>query len=110
MEQLDEMRVETDTTPEQILKSLISGKTENIDLITEINSPITMSQFEVLIERLNHAGCNESAKMITAFISAYKRYMVSYNRQSRREIISALGQGMGDFGGQVLDRTVGSDK
>jgi len=90
MDEMEGFRADADTTGEQILKSLISANPKDIDLITEIHSPVAMAQLDMLSKRLAIAGYEKSSQLINTYLNSYKRYMISYNRQSRKEIILAL--------------------
>lgn len=73
-----------------ILTTLISGDID-IDLKSDIKKPQLLT---VLMSISNYAETTlelpRSAKTLKTFVKQYLRYMISYNRGSREEIIRAL--------------------
>ncbi|MBD3197351.1 MAG: hypothetical protein GF317_20010 [Candidatus Lokiarchaeota archaeon] len=73
-----------------ILNALISGK-KNIDLKSDIKKPQLLSILQAIGEYSeNSLNLKKTAKTINNFINTYLRFMISYNRSSREEIVRAL--------------------
>ena len=86
---LDELKQVKDITSQEILNALLDG-TENLDLKTHIYKPKQLASLNlvgILLKDLKYA---RSSTMIERFIEIYLRYMVSFRRESRKEIIKAL--------------------
>ena len=73
----------------EILINLLDGE-NNLDLKTHIFKPKQLSALFVLGSYLNDTGAKYTSGIIAEFIQIYLRYMVSYNRLSRTEIIKAI--------------------
>lgn len=84
-----EFQEDSDITLQQILNALISYD-KNLDLKTEIHRPKALSALNVVKQYLDQKGFKNSADTIDLFIDVYLRYMVSYKRQSRKEIVKAF--------------------
>lgn len=85
----DILRKGKDITYQEILINLIDGK-DNLDLKSEINQPKELASLYVLAKYLDNSNFPNTAKVIKYFITRYLRYMISYKRQSRKEIIEAI--------------------
>lgn len=83
LEQIEEVK------PEQILQSLIQ-KDNSIRLKTHIVAPTDISVLRMLQETLRNYKMEKTAETINVFLNYYEEYMVSFNRESRREVITAL--------------------
>jgi len=94
----DLFQVEEDSF-EKILITLLDK--ENITMKTDIKNPLNLIKLKTLANLLRIEGLIEEANLIDNFITGYLEYMVSYNRQSRKEIIQALSEGLKE------ERTVG---
>lgn len=79
----------TDISLQQILNNLLDGS-HNLDLKTQILKPKQLASLKVLSELISNLKYTKSSSIIESFIKTYLRYMVSYERQSRKEIIKAL--------------------
>lgn len=88
MVKLEEMFKGHDKTPEMILSEMIDS--HDIEMKTEISQPINLSKLFVVGQCLKDEGYTKAGERIHDFISKYLLYQVSYNRQSRKEIIEAL--------------------
>lgn len=88
MVKLEELFKGHDKTPEMILSELIDS--HDIEMKTEIAQPINLAKLYVVAECLIADGCEGAGQRIKDFISRYLLYQVSYNRQSRKEVIEAL--------------------
>ncbi|GAH55996.1 unnamed protein product [marine sediment metagenome] len=78
-----------DISLQQILNNLLDG-TKNLDLKTHIFKPKQLASLVILSTHLKNIGLKNSAKIIDSFIVKYERYMVSFKRMSRKEIVKAL--------------------
>lgn len=75
---------------QEILNALLEGD-DNLDLKTHINNPKALAGLNLIGNMLERAGYSLCANTIYTFINTYLRYMISYKRLSRKEIIQALG-------------------
>lgn len=82
-----------DITLQQILNALIKGD-KNLDLKTEIHSPKSLAGLKVLALFLKNKKFEASSELIEGFIEHFLRYMFSYKRQSRKEIVNAFRSSM----------------
>lgn len=73
----------------QILNNLIDS-TKDIELKTEILKPKQLASLKLLSDFIFSFDLEHSSKLIDDFLDIYFKYMVSYNRQSRQEIIRAI--------------------
>lgn len=78
-----------DISLQQILNNLLDG-TSDLDLKTHINNPKDMSALYILTIYFKAMKLPKSAKLLDVFIEKFTRYMVSYKRLSRKEIITAI--------------------
>ena len=85
----DDLIESHDVSLQQILNNLLDG-TKDLDLKTQIFKPKQLASLKILTELLGKLKYSESNKMLESFIKTFLRYMVSYDRQSRKEIIKAL--------------------
>lgn len=74
---------------QEILNVLLEGD-NNLDLKTHILKPKQLSSLKVLADVLKISEYPKSAALIESFLMTYLRYMISYKRLSRGEIIRAL--------------------
>lgn len=77
---------------ERILIRLLQS--EDIELKTEIQKPLNLARLNLLADWLMIENCPNASKMIKEFIQSYLKYMVSHNREGRKEIIQAIAEGM----------------
>ena len=75
---------------EKILAELLNAK--DIELKSEIHNPIILTKLKTLSVWMKLEKCPKSSKMLEDFITYYLKYMVSHNRESRKEIIHALSE------------------
>ena len=85
----DEFIESTDLSLQQILNNLLDG-THNLDLKSQIFKPKQLASLKVFGQFLGAFKFNKSQELIECFIKTYLRYMISYERQSRKEIIKAI--------------------
>ena len=86
---LGELTEITDVNVHEILINLLDGE-KNLDLKTHIFKPKQLSALFVLGSYLNENGAKHTSGIIAEFIQIYLRYMVSFERLSRVEIIKAV--------------------
>lgn len=80
---------EPDIGVQEILNVLLEGDT-NLDLKTHVIKPKQLAALYTLAEVLGVSNFPKSSELLHAFIEQYLRYMISYKRLSRGEIIKAL--------------------
>lgn len=78
-----------DISLQQILNNLLDGS-KDLDLKSHIFKPKQLASLNILADLLNRLKYKKSHKVIIDFIKIYLRYMVSFDRLSRKEIIKAL--------------------
>ena len=86
---LSELSEVNDISLNEILSNLLDGE-KNLDLKTHIFRPKQLSSLFVLGSYLNNNGAKHTSGIISEFLQIYLRYMVSYNRLSRIEVIKAV--------------------
>lgn len=69
---------------------LLAENDENIDLKSEINEPMKLAVWDMLIEYWENRGLKQTANMAKLLKTKYIINMVSYKRKSRKEMIQAL--------------------
>lgn len=74
---------------QEILNVLLDGD-ENLDLKTHVIRPKQLAALYTLANVLETCQYHKSSKLLHDFIRQYLRYMISYKRLSRGEIIKAL--------------------
>jgi hypothetical protein len=89
MSVLDDLDEVDDVSLNQILNNLLSAK-ENLELKTHVFKPKELSALTVLAKYLRDKEFFISATVLDNFIELYLKYMVSYKRLSRKEVIKAL--------------------
>lgn len=77
---------------QRILISLLDP--EKIDTKTEVELPMPLAQLYTMALILKLEGVDDLSQIIIGFIDKYLVYMVSRNREGRREIIQALTEGL----------------
>lgn len=90
---LKELSEVKDLSIHEILNNLLDGE-QNLDLKTHIFKPKQLASLFVLGSYLNTNKAVHSAGIISEFIQIYLRYMVSFKRLSRSEIIRAISSEM----------------
>lgn len=88
-EVLNELMEIQDTSFKEILNNLLDGE-QNLDLKTHIHKPKELASLNVISMLLETMGYNKSSNLVMQFIEIYLRYMVSFKRLSRTEIIRAI--------------------
>lgn len=89
MSVLDELDEVDDISLNQILNNLLSAD-KNLELKTHIFKPKELASLSVLAKYLRDKEFPISAKVLDNFIEMYLKYMVSFKRLSRKEVIKAL--------------------
>lgn len=77
-----------DITYQEILSTLLDK--DNLDLKTQINKPKDLATLKIVAVYFDSLDLKESALLLTTYIEILNTYMVSFNRASRKEIISAI--------------------
>jgi len=88
-EVLNELMEIQDSSFKEILNNLLDGE-ENLDLKTHVFKPKELASLNVVSLLLETMGFTKSSNLVLQFIEIYLRYMVSYKRLSRSEIIRAI--------------------
>lgn len=78
-----------DITSLQILNNLLDGEI-NLDLKTQVHKPRKLSVLVAITKYLESINFKYSSNTLKVFIEQYLRYMVSFDRKSRKEIIKAI--------------------
>jgi hypothetical protein len=81
-------------SPMQILNSLQDK--ENVEMQTEIQQPLNLTRLETLAKWCGDEKAFSCQATLTQFANDFRINMVSFNRQSRKEIITALTQALED--------------
>ncbi len=89
MSLLDEMDEDNDISLNQILNNLLSAE-QNLELKSHVFRPKELAVLDVLANDLKSKGLPISSKVLKDFINMYLKYMVSFKRLSRKEVIKAL--------------------
>ena len=85
----DDLVDEKDTTLQDILLDLMDGDT-NLELKTQIFNPKDLACLTMIGDVLAKYKLKKSSSLILAFITDYLRNMVSYQRKSRTELVTAI--------------------
>lgn len=83
-----EMIPTKDISLQEILNNLLDST--DLELKTEIANPKRLAILTTFSEYLQANYFPKTAKTIETFVELYLTYMVSHNRESRKEIIRAL--------------------
>lgn len=86
---LDRLEPITETSLQEILVNMLDGE-HDLDLKTHIIAPKDLSSLMALAVVLRNLKFVASAELIEKWLDIYLRYMVSYKRLSREEIIKAV--------------------
>lgn len=78
-----------DLTYQEILNTLLDGEM-NLDLKTHIFRPKQLASLHILGELLKTYNYPKSSTIIENFLTKFLRFMVSFNRLSRKEIVDAI--------------------
>lgn len=84
----DDLTEINDLTFKEILNNLLDD--ENLELKTHIFKPKQLASLNMFADLLELYKFPKTSGVITKFIKVYLTYMVSYKRESRKEIIKAL--------------------
>lgn len=85
----DDMVEAHDISLQQILNNLLDGS-KDLDLKSHIFKPKQLASLNILADLLKRLKYEKSYKVLIDFIGIYLRYMVSFDRLSRKEIIKAI--------------------
>lgn len=88
MSLLEDLKKSGNTSAEEILSKMMQS--DNIELKTQIEAPLELTNLKVIETLLRDYNFTKSANVIHTFIDSYLKYMVSYKREGRKEIIDAL--------------------
>ncbi len=72
-----------------VIKQLMTGNAD-LDLKTEISKPRPLAFLNVIIDFCNNNNLKQSANILESFRNHYLRYMVSYQRSGRKELVEIL--------------------
>jgi len=89
MSSLNDMMEFSESSIQEILVDLLNGE-KDLDLKTHIHKPKQLTSLVILSKYLKANKCKVSGKLLDDFIAKYIRYMVSYRRLSRTEVIKAI--------------------
>lgn len=84
----DDFEDDKETSINEILLSLLDDK--DLELKTHIFRPKDLASLKTLARFLRQEDMTESSRLIEDFLEIYLKYMVSYDRLSRKEIITAV--------------------
>jgi hypothetical protein len=87
-----ELISENEESFEKILLALLDK--ENLTMKTEIQKPLNLTRLYIFGAWLKAEKMDRCSQLIDSFIQKYLEFMVSNKRQSRKEIIQALTEGM----------------
>jgi hypothetical protein len=85
----EEFELDTDVTYEEILASLLDGE-RNLELKTDVKAPQKLAGLSIFGSYLKDIGMELGAKLIDRYITILNKLMISYNRESRKEIVEAV--------------------
>lgn len=86
---LKDLEEVSETSLQEILINMLDGE-KNLDLKTHIHKPKQLTSLVVLAKYLKENQCTKSSKLLEGFIEKFLRYMVSFDRLSRTEVIKAI--------------------
>ena len=86
---VDDLNEITETSLNDILMRMLEGD-KDLDLKTHIISPINLAKLKMISVLLKIQEYSDSSDIIVEFINTLNRYMVSFDRMSRTEIIKAI--------------------
>jgi len=87
--ELKEIIPTTDISLQKILNNLLDAE-KNLELKTHILKPKQLASLFILSDYLNMIKLPKSSLLIQDFINLFLKYMVSFKRLSRTEIIKAI--------------------
>jgi oligoendopeptidase F len=85
-----ELSLQSDESFEKILRALMESK--DIELKTEIINPLAMAKLKAFGKYMGQKKYVKCEAFIDSFIEALNKYMVSNDREGRREIIQAISE------------------
>ena len=86
---MDILKPGEDVNLQQVLLTLLDGKND-IDIKSEIHAPRNITILTVIRDYFEEKGMKKCANTLSVFIKYYCRYMISHDRQSRKEIVEAF--------------------
>jgi len=86
---LKDLSKDKNITLQQILNNLLDA-TNNLELKSHIYKPKALSGLKIIADDLLNNHYVNSANLILNYITTYLKYMISYERKSRTEVIKAL--------------------
>lgn len=114
---MDDLEEDNDISTNQLVKQLLT--TEDIEAKTEIANPIAMTTIDILkkhADKILQQRCDadDVKGIFDDFAMWYRINMVSYKRQSRKEVIDAVTavrtDESSDFARSLLDHALGTNK
>jgi allophanate hydrolase subunit 1 len=84
-----ELMASDEITAEKILQYLLTSD-KNLALKTHVKDPVSLAIYRAYMQHIKALKLKKSQAVLKEFLLAYLEMMVSYNRMSRTEIISAL--------------------
>lgn len=84
-----DLEKEDEVSIQEILINMLDGE-KNLDLKTHIHKPKQLSALVILSKYLKSNDCKVSSKILDDFLLKFLRYMVSFDRLSRIEVIKAI--------------------
>ena len=91
MSAIEKLRPKEDLTFEKILNNMLDG-THNLDYKTHVFKPKQLASLDVLSDFIKENKVVKGSAKIDVFTKKYKGYMISFNRESRKEVIKALSE------------------
>lgn len=79
-----------ETNYERILQSLMVVDEHNLLAQTEIERPEALIKLWSLARWLQSEGLKQSAQLVDDYILQYLKYMISFDRKSRRELVESF--------------------
>lgn len=92
LDKVEDMIELHDETMEKILAALMDKN--NIEMKTEIQMPLNLTRLNAIADALIAHQRPKSGKLLKDFIKAYLEYMVSHDREGRKEIIHAISESL----------------
>jgi len=75
-----------------IIKAMLDGK--DITTKTEINAPLAFTKLEFFGHWLKSQGVDNADNLISKFCALYRVNMISFKRQSRKEAVQMVTEGL----------------
>lgn len=91
MSAIEKLRPKEDLSFEKILNNMLDG-TSNLDLKTHVFKPKQLASLVIFSDFIKEFKVKIGSAMLEKFTTKYLRLMISYNRESRKEVIKALSE------------------